>query len=512
MRREREPPRRPPARGGKGGKAGGRSATLTGRGSWAARPGEGDPSLPPRDGEGERPAGHPEAETYLRPPGTYRPTETIDIQEILKQMCFASNSATCDDHFAKNQPCPSEVYGVSDQYLVLDSFEKVANRSSNGRGVFQYNFKVQGVTGDQNIGVRDVLDTVIGLQVYEFTIPLLANDDFEVPRLLTLMPPLKKLLTQNPPDSAPGPPNPNTAKDTRSQIPFSNRVTLYLQEVGLQSFSDINNRRHHFEFRATLDESTKDRLRLSPVECGPSYFLFTDPIFAIHGITLAFNNPGEALRFPPDILYGAIPVASQLAAFLKAYDAQEAAQPGSGNPMLQEEQLLFTYTDPTNLVNLQPGDRIFIRGFETGDRQLDAWIGRPEGQLVGEGIFGIDAGGDPPPEIYPNGSGLYGPISPASGTTLYFPLNPSVSLKSCRYPDPLPSLPDNTSSVIQGNTAPLHPIGTQPLGTEFGITNPPYIFGVRSLKQVEILVAKNRVRIPLRIRRVVPRLTNYCSP
>src|SRR5579863_2228369 len=99
----------------------------------------------------------------------------IDIHELLKREAFAASSASCDSHFEKNRPCPDEVYGTSDQYVMLDSWVKDLSRSDPSNGVFSWNFMVQGVSQDQNIGVKDKIDTVTGIQLGSFVIPALTS-------------------------------------------------------------------------------------------------------------------------------------------------------------------------------------------------------------------------------------------------------------------------------------------------------------------------------------------------
>lgn len=379
------------------------------------------------------------------PAGNYRPGRTLDVHEILKREAFASSAASCDDHFEKSRPCPSTVYGVSDQYLVLDSWEKVESSRIN-EGQFVFNFMVQGVTRDQNIGVKDKLDTIIGIQVCDFCIPLLPLDDFDPERITSLSPGLSELgLTVNGPPPVTG----DAVSNPQSQTPFCERVTMYLKEIGLQSISDAENRRHHFEFDASVVGSAPapadgDRILLTPLRrC--DYYLFTDPIQDIHGLTVCFYNPTNTLAFPPDCLYDTIASA----------DAGQSLQ--------------FTYNDPTNLINLAVGDRIYIRGFQAYDAAsdtdysiLNAYIGRPEGHQVGVDGFSIS----PVPPAYP---------TPTSGTTVAFRLNPDVS------------------------TAGLSP----PIAANTQIT---------SRTRITVCIAKNRTRIPLRLRRVVDRLTNYIAP
>jgi hypothetical protein len=370
------------------------------------------------------------------PAGNYRPDRELDVHELLKQQAFASSAASCDDHFEKNRPCPTAVYGVSDQYMVLDSFEKVEG-SRTDKGEFQFNFMVQGPTRDQNIGVKDTLDTIIGIQACEFCVPLLPFDEFTVPGLERLFPgmPAGTLIANGalPTDG-------DATTNPQSQTPFCSKVTMYLKEIGLQSYSDADNRRHHFEFDADVVGAAPapadgDRLQLTPLK-NCEYYLFTEPIQDIHGLTVCFYNPGNPLKFPPDVLYG-------VTAF--------------GDPNL----LVFRYVDQTNLINLAPDDRIFITGFNSANGLLNTYVNRAEGHIIGAGGFAITP-----------------PVTSTDPTTVEFRLNPDVNA-SLFTPNPIGPAPD---------------------------------FIISSSTQIDIKIAKNRVRIPLRFRRIVGRLTNYVSP
>ena len=95
----------------------------------------------------------------------------LDIHELLKRDMFDS-SIHCNSHFEKNKPCPHELRGVSDQYLILDSFSKVQN-SAIDRGEFRWNFMVQGVSSSDFIGVNNVIETLVEIKIGKFNIPIL---------------------------------------------------------------------------------------------------------------------------------------------------------------------------------------------------------------------------------------------------------------------------------------------------------------------------------------------------
>ncbi|GFR91263.1 BA71V-H240R (J7R) protein [Elysia marginata] len=371
--------------------------------------------------------------------------QSLDIREILKHEALMPPAPPyCDESSERGTSFPKPAYGVSDLYILLDSFEKL-EKSQGGEGEFRFNFTAQGETGDQSIGVKDRLDAVIGIQVCAFSIPLLPFDTFDPQALSTFNPGLAALqLAAN----GPLPTRGSQVSNPQSQTPFSGRVTMFLKEIGLQSYSDADNRRHHFEFDATVvgpnqdgfPQLLGDRILLTPLyDC--DYFLFTDPIQDVRSLTVCFYNPGNFLRFPPDCLDGTI----------ASTDA--------------EQRLQFTYNDQTNLINLAVGDRIYFRNFQAVDPAtgqaypvLNSYVARPEGHLVGVGGFAVTL-----------------PTGPNSGTTASFRLNPDISTAGLS-----PPIPANTT--------------------------------IRSTKRIRVCIAKNRVRIPLRFRRIVGRRTNYVAP
>ena len=333
--------------------------------------------------------------------------EPVDIKELLKKEAFAGRAAGCDDHFEKNRPCPSEIYGISDQYLVLDSAEKTrASRPDHGQLAF--NFMVQGVTRDQDIGVRDVLDTIIEIQVVPFCIPLLPEEAYVVNNPV-VNPALPRLVPN------PGPPAAGSLSGPLTQLPYCNRITMLLKEIGLQSITDADGKRHHFEFTASLAGPNSDRLLLTPV-AGQDTYVFTDPIKDIHGLTVCFFNPFEPVNLPADMLYSVTPTAVTAPPFL-------------------DLQLLTGQSH-----NLVPGDRIYVSGMSSADQAINSYVNRRGGLLVGAGT-----------------------------TATEIRLNPDVD------------------------------------ATALGV--PPFASG-----PVDVVIAKNRIRIPLRLRRVVDRLTNYIAP
>jgi hypothetical protein len=412
--------------------------------------GRGEPGGPPQrpDGPPRRPGGDKRPQAHGA-----REERGLDIHELLKREAFAAPQPACDDHFEKNRPCPSGVYGISDQYIVLDTFLKL-RESLIDRGEFRWNFMIQGVTGDEVIGVKDKIDTVIEIQIGSFSLPIPP----EVPYVLKPPPAAPTgtdqivLIRNNTSTGAPTlvpnisphgqyPPAllipPATTltpwiNNPYTQLPFFGRFTIQIREAGLQSYSDRNGARHHYEFTvsSTTGVGTNPNMLLALPQSGSQWdtFIFTDPLKDVHGLTLVFRNPDTPIRFLPDCLYDVEVGSDGL-----------AAPPG---PYLRVHA-------PDHGLNM--GDRIFISGFKSGNSKLDAYVNRPEGLV---------AAGDPAAPLAP------GVPIPSD----YFWTDPAISL--CDLTVQVPTLP----------------------------------------KTATVCIAKRRMRIPIRLRRVVARLTNWIAP
>jgi hypothetical protein len=392
-----------------------------------------------------------------RAPGPRVQRRALDVHELLKREALADargDPRPCDAQPGENRPCAAGPYGVSDQYMVLDTFLKQRD-SAVDRGEFRWNFTVQGVTDGDALGVRDRVDTVIEIQIGSFSMPVPP----EVPYALVPAPAAPTgtdrlvLVHNNANAAAPYSPTlvpnflgygqyppallvpPATAlvpwvHNPYSQLPFD-RFTIQLREAGLQSYSDRGGARHHYEFALSTACPVSSPAVLQAVpQCGHKWdtFIFTDPLRDVHGLTLVFRNPDVPLRFQPDCLYD-VPVAADGAAapgpFLRV------AAPGHGLCM---------------------GDRVFFSGFRSGNAGLDAHVNRAEGQV---------AAGDP--SLAP-----LAPGAPIAGD--FFWTDPAVSIIDLTATPPaLPQL-------------------------------------------ATVAIAKRRMRIPIRLRRVVARLTNFIEP
>lgn len=367
----------------------------------------------------------------------------LDIHELLKRDMFDS-SIHCNSHFEKNKPCPHELRGVSDQYLILDSFSKVQN-SAIDRGEFRWNFMVQGVSSSDFIGVNNVIETLVEIKIGKFNIPILE----EVPYVLSSSPsqrPDKLVLVQNN-SSNPGitstlvPRASNAGQYTLdnliggshvltpwifnpySQLPYSGIFTIQVVEAGIQSYSNRNGTRHHFVFETALSKNP-NTLTVEPL--GDSVwdkFTFTEPLKDMHGITLIFRNPDNPIRFLPDCYFNV-------------------------KFIIDSNKFLVLYIE-NNLLN--QGDRIFITNFTSGDPSLDSYVNRADGHL-------------------------------AAGNVNNTPLSPGVPINNANiYTDPAINLAEMPDVLIK---------------IQFF---------------ANVFIAKRRIRIPVRFRSIVPRLTNFMN-
>lgn len=335
--------------------------------------------------------------------GRYRTNNVVDPHEILKAEMFRSDIKSDANHFERSRP-GNVMYGVADRYIVLDSGLKSLGSSNPATGTYAFNFMIQGISGDQNIGVSDKLENVTEIQVAPFYIQTPLDNPYITNPTGTNMG--LPVLTGN--GGAP-------PAGTLSQTPYAGKVTIELKELGRQFISDSLNRRHHFEFTST--PQSNGTTLLTPEE-GLETFIFTDPVSAIHGLTLAFRNPFQSISFLPDTF--TTPALSAIV--------------GAG------QLLTFQFANHGLAVN----NLIFVQNFNSGNPVLDNYVNSVQGLAVGVG-------------------GL---------TANQFRLNPDIDVS--------------------------------PLGLLVGATIP--------VGSVSITVAYRRFRLPMRLRSMVSRLTNYILP
>lgn len=182
--------------------------------------------------------------------------------------------------------------GLSDQYIMLDSFKKNPN-SRVDQGEFIFDLAIQGSTGENVIGVRDKLDNVIEIQIGAF-----------------YMPPMP-LITYGTDDGTFAITN---APANLSQFYPGQNISLYIKETGLQSFSDSNGKRHNFDLNIKTEQypitsitnpaaGIYNNSALAEPYVGWDMYKFTDPIMDLARITLQFSTPDLPLNFYNDTFY-----------------------------------------------------------------------------------------------------------------------------------------------------------------------------------------------------------------
>ena len=419
----------------------------------------------------------------------------IDIHELMKREAFDHADGTSFDanHFERQRPAPGGVVGVSDQYVVLDSFLKTQT-SDTANGQFHWNMMIQGVTGDQVIGVHDRMDNIIEIQFGQILMPPLppipymlgSADPFDpdIPRSISFG---GITLTQNNNMSFGRLPMSygvstefydiknsayasSWAFDPQSQLALG-IFTIEIVEAGLQSISDIAGARHHLDysvainnqrplaygFTSSLGKTTTDAIVTAlPLESNPlgigssewDTYQFTEPLSDINELTLRFRGPDAPLSFAPDCYYN-------IAFYADIPD-----------PTSDYQTAHNVYFDCPSNYGLNVGDQVIIRNFKSGNSSLDRYMNSSNGLVVT----------DEPPLKKPPFNNHHNNI----GTEIFL-------LKA--YFDPC-------IDVEYLNLVP--PSATEPVQINDG--------------NATVCILKYRLRIPVRLRRVVQRLTNYKSP
>lgn len=394
----------------------------------------------------------------------------LDVHELLKREAFASPNDACDDHFEKNRPCPNDIYGISDQYVNLDSWVKDQSRSVPAQGIFSWNFMVQGVSRDQDVGVRDKVDTVVSIQLSSFMIPLLVpgtqmTNPFPAAGggLVAGFPQLDMGAEVFPAGSSG-----NVLGYTFNELPYVGQITIELREIGLQAISLNGGVRYHFVAdvipvyapQGTL--STQLGVAVGNVNPYPialrvvpqpfhDQYNFTDPIQDIHGLTLAFRSFNIPLTFPLDTVIGAQAFTSS-ADYPYLMFSLPVGKDDWG-PTIRWLQALAGQT------------RVFISGFRSGNAPIDNWVNQAPSLLTNL------------------------PPGAAAGITV-----DSVNVAE--------SVPEQTIAIRLGPLIHVEPLVPSPPAAGEAVA-------IRSSTPVTIRFAMARMQIPVRFRRIVQRLTNY---
>ena len=376
----------------------------------------------------------------------------INIQELLKAEIYDEKITPLSqnpfnsgkDQYQKsqpNKPYSSQTFGISDQYIVLDSFLK-SPESILERGEIKWNIAPQGVTNlsPPLVGVIDNLSTVTEIEFGDFSMPFLPEFIYplaDIQTVLVLTNSDLALSQNNSTNTSPAPPVPSAnltpsltegptgqmpvglttlinippwVNNPLSQILFGNKLTVQIKEAGLQSISDLNGNRHHFEFKIRypiLSEGTSPNVvNVSGAYSGSTKYIFTEPLIDLQTISLIFRNPDVPIIFDPDFF--------------------------ECNSFIDFTESIPTLTFKFPSHNLLTGDILNIVNFNTGFIVLDNYINRSN--ILQNGVLGIGAGlivgaapnSDGTSQKLPNSSKLVSVISGYNQSLPYFYLDPLV--------------------------------------------------------------------------------------
>lgn len=382
------------------------------------------------------------------PPDRRRP---VDVKEALKASIFSNEGNPANDaHFGKNLPSPKSTWGISDQYVAFDSFRKNPDQSDPSKGRFQWNVMIQGTSHDSYTGVTGELGNVISVQVAPFIFPNVP----EVPYVLNAAAGGSNQLSlvQN---------NTSATGVAPSLIPNASGVGQYpasaLQPSATATWPWPANPYSQLtcgnRFTMQIVEPNMQAFSDGPGSRHHAEFLLenTTPFVSPNTFVASpiHGNHSETYNFTdPVIDFPSVTLVFRNPDEPIRFDPDVLYGAQSGVTAVGPASYI-SLTSPGH--NLLSGDRIVIREFNSANAKLNAYMNRPEGHV---------AAGDP------NSA----------------PLAPGVP--------------------IVGNT-----FWTDPL---VGIEQLVPVPTVNSV--VNVCVMKRRLRVTLRFRTVVGRLTNYIHP
>jgi len=311
--------------------------------------------------------------------------QQINLHEILKRQVLNEEIA----QHTQSRPYSEQTFGISDNYLILDSFTK-SGASNLEKGEFCWNLQINGTTNtDQKVvGSRYSLDNIIAIELGSFTIPILKevqypeltilnsnnieliqnnsiqnsinlNPVLQINQIPIQAPPNLLITDDNPSNLVPWLNNPLT------QTPFDGVITIQVKEAGGQAYNGGHTSEiHHFIYQIQYNNSTTgtspNAAKAVPMFDKSNLYIFTEPILHFHSISLVFRNPDFPINFEPDIINCKIEV-----------DFTNAI----GN-----NYYLSLKCENHNLLT---GDRIYIKNFNSGISNLDYYINSQSGLLVG---------------------------------------------------------------------------------------------------------------------------------
>lgn len=378
----------------------------------------------------------------------------MDIrEELVRRMLLEAGPSNCKK-FIGGKPCIEDIYGLGKVCLSLDSAHRDFLESDPGSGRYVFSLNTSGDTGRGAIGATRTPRTVTQFKIGSFFLPQL----FEEKNPETMDNTTNSLIITDvvPPYAI------NNLGDSVlsgiSQIPYR-RVVVMIEQTARQSFSGDKNTHFNFEFDVDNDivvaADENKRLKLTPIT-EFQYFPLTSPLTELSRISVQFYNPFYPLKIPEDTFIN--PTATSV--------INPVGVPAG-------TYLLFTVSSKSSKsdARLINGDRIFIEGFKsnvlndvaatvaTATRiELETWINRQEGHLINV-------------------------VTPAVSVTA--PTYTNQTWTFITFPG---------INVISWNT-----IG--PASTSFRIDDITTPF--------KIIIAKNRIRIPIEVTDVLPEATNY---
>ena len=231
-------------------------------------------------------------------------------------------------------------------------------------------------------------------------------------------------------------------------------------------------------------------------------YVFTDPLQDVHGITLQFRGPDVPLSFQPDSYYS-IPFITDASSNLCFLAGPELINNGT----------------------LNVGDRLFVQNFTSGNRTLDSYMNQPAGVVatISPNVLLLPKNTQDPrdalgSEIIPNWPGT--PAATAAPGTVAIYFDPNINLLGATVATMVPNpvteaqfYEDYFTKYPSQRPNPKSLAPKQPLPVWHSMTASGKIISGSTVVStgVTVNIAKLRLRIPVRLRRVVQRLTNYMS-
>jgi hypothetical protein len=234
-------------------------------------------------------------------------------QQPIKQQPIKQQSTTMTTNNISNTTEVNNLFGIKNasdfvrilnpkskerrNHMLLDSRYRVASDQSVTQiKSFQWNYiqKSQSRT-DGSVNVIGNVRDIIGLRIYPFRIPYAADSDNKY-----------------------------------------TKISLFIQELGAQSFIAHEDRKFHFMLNASIDGSF---INLD-ADVYNGYFWFEKPITTLNTLTLSFGNPLEPILFESDRDYC------------------------SFDYFIEAPETVIT-TEKTH--KLENGDRVYFTNFDVGD-------------------------------------------------------------------------------------------------------------------------------------------------